>query len=288
MKPINRIIRTLMLFALSAVIITACSKKPQTSASSATNLKYSFKGNTAKHYVTTSKINQLIVAGGQEVGADVENIISYSVLKTGESNEKLNLKITVDSIYGLVKSMQGSMVNNPEEVKNKEFNMILSKDGEESGLEEAAQIEYSGVGGEKVNLKTSFSFIFTDLPAGAASIGYTWTDNDTIDMSASGQTVLMILNSNNTITAREDFMGYDCYKIEYSSNGERNSSGDTPQGFMTSSGNLAGSGYFYFAIKEGFVVKDHNEQKFEGELTIPTGDSFPMYMDIIIDVDLIK
>ena len=208
--------------------------------------------------------------------------------KTGEDDSNLKLGIKVDSIHTAVKSMQGNMVTNPEEVMNKEFPMLLSKKGEESGLEEAAEIEYSGVGGETVNLKTTFAMIFPDLPEGPVKIGYTWADNDTIDMSVSGQTVLMIINSTNTVVAKEKYMGYDCYKIEYTNTGERNASGDTPQGFMTSSGDLTGKGYLYFAYKEGILVKDHNEQKFDGDLTLPTGDAFPMYMDIKIDVELVK
>ncbi len=288
MTKTKRFNATGVILTLILLLIAGCSKQPQTSTKSGDILNYSFGGDVAYNFNALTKVSQLIVFGGQEISADIESIISYSVTKTGENEDKIDLNIKIDSIYNIVKSPQGDMISNPEEVKNVEFNMKLSRKGEESHMDEAAAIKYAGIGGETVDLKTSFSFIFPDFPAGASGIGYAWVDNDTIDMSSAGQTVLMIINSNNTITAKENYNGYDCYKIEYTTTGERNASGDTPQGFMTQSGDMVGKGYMYYAIKEGLIVKDYNEQKLEGELTIPTGESLPMYMDIIIDSEVKK
>lgn len=288
MKKITKFTLTGSILVLLIVLISGCAKRAQSSAQPEDILNYKFDGETSFKYLATSKINQLIVFGGQEISADIETLVSYSVKKTGESQGLIDLNIKVDSIFNKVSSVQGNMLSTPDEVKNAAFDMKLSKKGEESGLDEAARFEYTGVSGEKANLKTSFLFIFPDFPEGANGIGYTWIDNDTIDMSVGSQTVLMIINSNNTITARENYNGFDCYKIEYTNTGERNASGDTPQGFMTQSGDMTGKGYMYYAIKEGVIVKEYNEQKLEGDLVIPTGESLPMYMDIVIDSELQK
>ena len=288
MKSIARLTLSASILIMVLMLISGCSKQVQKSASSEDILKYKFEGNTTNKFIAKSNISQQIVFGGQEISADIETLLSYSLTKTGESEDIIDLTIRIDSLYNRVTSAQGNMINTPEEVKNAEFTMKLSENGKESGLEEAGNIEYTGVTGEKANLKNSFLYIFPDLPGTAINIGYTWVDNDTIDMSAGSQTVLMILNINNTITAREKYNGYDCYRIDYTVKGERNASGDTPQGFMSQSGDLTGKGYMYHAIKEGILIKEHNEQKIEGDLVIPTGESLPMYMDIIIDSELQK
>jgi hypothetical protein len=288
MKKDRLILRTFMGLALALLILPGCSKKPQASTNPSDLLNYSFEGEAVKQYTAASKVNMLIIAGGQEIPVDIENILSYSLSKISVDNDKIEVNIKIDSMHGVFKSMQGDMTTNPEELRNREFSMTISKKGDESGLEEAAQIEYTGVNGEKANLKSSFAYLFPDLPSGATGIGYTWEDNDTIDMSASGQTILMIINSKNTIAAREKYMGYDCFKITSTSTGERSQSGDSPAGYISSSGELTGTGYLYFAIKEGIVIKEHVDQKLEGDMTIPTGDTFPMYMDITMDNDLKK
>jgi hypothetical protein len=288
MKNIVRFKFSASILTMLLVLLSGCSKHVQKSAASEDFLKYKFEENTTNKFMAKSNMSQIIVFGGQEISADIETLLSYSVTKTGENEDIIDLTIRIDSLYNRVRSAQGNMISTPEEVKNAEFTMKLSTNGKESGLAEAGNIEYTGVTGEKANLKNSFSYIFPDLPATAVNIGYTWVDNDTIDLSAGSQTVLMILNLNNTITAREKYNGYDCYRIEYTVKGERNASGDTPQGFMSQSGDLSGKGYMYYAIKEGLIVKEHNEQKLEGDLVIPTGESLPMYMDIIIDSELQK
>lgn len=286
MKALIRILSLLIIVAIMAV---SCNKSVQTATKiTDSKLKYNFALNQEYKYSSATIMDQLMTFGGQEIAVGAESYMDYTVTGLGKDGAKFSIKIRVDSLSQSASSMQGQMNSNPKEIIGKEFQMSVSELGKESDLEEAELIEFMAIGDQPTNMKATFLIMFADIPDAALKIGYTWTQSDTVDMSTAGQSAQMIIHSNNTVAARENFNGYDCFKITSTNTGERTSSGDTPQGFISTSGKLVGTGILYFAITEGMIVSEENIQKFDGEVSIPTGESIPMYMDIKITNELKK
>ena len=288
MKKIQILLSRTAIIAAIILIAASCSKKLQTAGTTGDALQYKFEEGKNYHYLNNTVVDQLIVYGGQEIGALITSDMGFTLTGLGQTDEGINLKVKVDSIVGSANSMQGNMNSDSKDVRGKEFTMTLTPKGIESNLDEAEKIKYKGVGDQASNLKAAFSLIFQDLPEESIKIGYTWTKVDTVDMSVEGQSAYLILNSNNTVEAKETRNGFDCYKITSTNTGERSSSGETPQGLMSTSGSLAGTGVFYFAPKEGIIIEETSNQKFDGEISIPTGESIPMIMDIKINNKLVK
>lgn len=288
MKKIQILLSRTAIIAVIMLIAASCSKKLQTASTPGDTLQYKFEEGKNYHYLNHTVVDQVIIYGGQEIGALVTSDMGFMITGLSQSDEGINLRVKVDSIVGSANSMQGNMNSDSKEVRGKEFTMTITPNGIESNLDEAEKIKYKGVGDQASNLKAAFSLIFQDLPEESIKIGYTWNKIDTVDISIEGQEAYLILNSNNIVEAKEIRNGYDCYKITSTNTGERNSSGETPQGFMSTSGSLAGTGVFYFAPEEGIIIEEITTQKFDGEISIPTGESLPMIMDIKINNKLVK
>lgn len=288
MKNEMKILRLSAILMAVLILSISCSKQLQTSKSESVILKYNFEQGTQYKYQNVSKIDQVILIGDQEIGALITSNMGFVITGVDSKDDEIGIKVRVDSITGSAQTMEGQITSDAKEVRGKEFNMAISFDGKEKRLEEAEKITYIGIGDQPSNLKASFTMLFSDMPLEAVKLGYTWTQSDTVDLTVGDQNAQIIIHSNNIIESREVVDGYDCFKITSTNTGERNASGNTPQGFMSQSGELTGTGILWFAPKEGIVIKEEVNQKYDGTLTLQTGDSFPMIMDIKIENRLIK
>lgn len=278
MNKFKKMIRLALLAIIPAAFIAGCSSTAKVSAPSAELARYKFNETESYKYRQESTMDQLIIYMVEEMGATVSSTIEFSI-KPGESVDGITeLGITIDTLGISVKSIQGDFVTAAKELKGKQFNIKLSETGKETGLDQAANVKYM-VAGQEANLKSTFSMFFPDLPSEAIMPGYTWSQTDTVDMSAGSESATMIIISNNTVTGRETLNGYDCFVITGTFTGTRESVSNTPQGSISSSGDITGSGTIYFAPKEGLLVKDSNKVKVDGSLLIPTGEALPMIID---------
>ena len=286
MKKSN--ITTLLSFLLViTLVLTGCAKKLTSSSSGEGNLQYGFTGNESYSYMQTSKMIQTVVFGGQEVNTSVNTNFGFTAKGKGIVNGDLILEITVDTMGLSINAMGNNMKEDISDLKGKNFMMTMSTKGKDKDLDEAESITFSIAGLQTSNLKSSFSTIFPGLPEENASIGYTWQDTDTINVNTETENAELIIISNNTVESREEVSGYDCYKITYLISGTRDGSSQTPQGLIVTNSDVKGSGYFYFAVKEGIIVSDHSEMKSDGDVVIPTGESIPMYMTITTDFNIL-
>ena len=260
--------------AVPALLFAGCSSMKQ-AKTDANNMTYKFAGAKAFSYGQTSEMVQSIVYNGQEISSLINTETGFTLVPGSKTGDKISLNVTMDTLGISVESMQGNIVDDIDHIKGKSFNISLSERGEESDLDEAEKITYMIAGQQESNLKGAFLMLFPNLPAEPANVGFSWEENDTIDMSTGTENVVMIMKSVNTVAALEEFGGYNCLKIAYTFTGERNATSNTAEGTISSGGDMNGTGYFYFAPEEGLLVKDHSEIKFDGSIMIPTGGSLP-------------
>lgn len=277
-----------MVFIIPAIIISGCNPKATVSKIDAYKLEYKLSGDQPYKYLQDSKITQSIVYMGQEINTVINSCLGFTALATGASESDVDINITIDSLGYTINSVQGNMVEDMDELAGEKFNMSMSKNGKVRDLDEAEKLKYTVAGTQSADMKSSFTMIFPTLPAENIKIAHTWTDTDTIDVSTPTDDVQMIMTSNNTVESREELNGYDCFRIGYTMTGTRDGSSTTPQGIIVTSSDLSGSGHYYFAFKEGIIIKDHAEIMSEGEVVIPGGEAIPMNMETIIKMDLMK
>ena len=281
--------KTLAILSLFLVIIlglSGCGKKMASSTSAVSDLKYSFSGQDAYSYLQESRIIQTVVFQGQEVSSTINSDMGFTTTPKGIAEGSLMVEVTIDTLGLSVNSMGGSMNENISDIQGKSFMMSMDAKGDNKNLDEAENLTYTVAGTSETNMKSSFMMIFPRLPEANLKVGYTWEDTDTLNVNTSTETMEMITQSKYTVEAREKVSDFDCYKIAYEVAGTRDGSSQTPQGMILTNADISGTGYYYFAMKEGIIVSDHSSIKADGSVVIPTGDSLPMYMTINADLKL--
>jgi len=266
------------------MIMAGCGKKMTSATSNAVNLKYGFSGDESYSYLQESQIIQTIVFGGQEVSTTIKTDMGFTASSKGVTDGSLGLDITIDTLGLTVNSMAGNITEDIDDLKGKSFYMTMNTKGEDQNLDEAEKLTYTIAGMSTSNLKAGFIMIFPELPGENIQPGFTWEDTDTINIDTDTETLEMITLSKNTVESIEEVSGYECYKISYQVSGTRDGSSQTPQGMIITNSDISGTGYYYFAFKEGILVSDHSDIKSDGTVVIPTGESIPMYMTMAVDM----
>ncbi len=271
-----------------SLVSVSCSKMTTAGSSNEQNLEYLYTGDQVYPYNQTSKTNQTVVFGGQEISTIINSNLGFTAAGKGISNGTLILDVTIDTLGIKISSMQGNITEDISSMKGKSFMMSMDQDGDNKDLDNAESLSYTIAGLQTANMKSSFANLFPVLPGENIHIGYTWQYSDTININTDTENAEMIISNASTVESKENISGYDCYKISYSIKGTRSGSSQTPQGMIISNADISGTGYFYFAFREGILVSDHTDMKSEGSMVMPTGESLPLYMTSVSDFKLME
>ncbi len=244
-------------------------------------LAYNYVEGKSVSYTLTTAITQAMDVSGQTMNVLVNNNMAFKVKMLGKSNENLKLEITVDSLSTKVESPQGSTGGKIKDVEGKTFNMVLSPLGKEIDVNEAAKIEYTVEGSGGGNMSQSFASIFPDLPENPVKPGDTWTKNDTISNNSTTTKVKQIIQSTNKFEGIEKIDGVECAKITSAITGTMSTTVQNQGMDIFYSGPLQGTVTLYFAVKEGYFVKQEVLTKMTGTIEISGTQSmtFPVVMD---------
>lgn len=273
-----------ILLALSVSANGFSQKKPKGKLPKGTvKLEYIFPANKPISYLSTTKVLQTMEVEGQtfEVNANIE--FGCTVMSSGKQDGNLKLEIRVDTLYQNQDTPQGSTGGTVREVQGKVFNMLLSRSGAEVDLSEAEKITFNLEGSGESNLAQSFVSYFPDLPEKPVKPGNTWITNDTVRSKSPSASENIIVQSDNKYLGIEKIDGINCAKITATLTGTREQKLQTMGMDIFIKGSFTGTGELFFAVKEGYFIKQVVTTKMNGNIDI-TGDqnmSFPMVMDMV-------
>lgn len=233
-------------------------------------------------YDMSTVVAQAMDINGQSMNVLIENSLSFKMKMLGKTDSNLKLEITIDSLSMKVDSpMGGSTASKIKDVEGKVFNMLISQYGKEIDYSEAAKIEYSIEGAASGNLSQSFSSIIPDLPEKAVNPGYTWTKSDSIINKTSVGQSSQIFQSENKFEGLENINGIECAKITSTMTGTMQTTAQNQGMDIFYSGPFQGSVTLYFAVKEGYFVKQESVTRMSGTVDVSGAQSmsFPITMD---------
>jgi hypothetical protein len=244
-------------------------------------LVYSMTEGKTITYSLITIVNQTMDINGQTMTNIINNDMAFKLKMVGKVEENLKFQITMDSLSMKVESMQGSSGAKIKDVEGKSFNMIISPLGKVIDASEAAGVKYSVEGQGNSDLSQSFSKMFPDLPEKAVNPGDTWTRNDTITTKTETSNTIQILQSVNKYEGIEKINGVECAKISATVTGTMQTNMQNSGMDIFLSGPLQGTLTYYFAVKEGYFVKQESKSKMNGTIEIsgPQSMSFPIIMD---------
>jgi hypothetical protein len=166
-------------------------------------------------------------------------------------------------------------------VKGKSFNMVISPAGKTLDVTEASKIVYTMEGSGESNLSQAFSNYFPALPSEAVKPGDTWISNDTINSKSPTNSMFMPVKSSFKYEGAENVDGVDCAKITAEVSGTRKMSTQSQGMEIHTSGPYTGTQVLYFALKEGYLLKETLTTRMTGTIEIPDQNmSFPVVMTL--------
>jgi hypothetical protein len=191
---------------------------------------------------------------GQKINVESTVTGTYSFKSMGQKDSHLQLEVTIDGMSINTKSPQREFSPDMSPIIGKNFIMILSSLGEELDVSGAKSIQYEGPTGKR-NLASRFQTLFPNPAGKSVKAGDSWTTQDAI--VEEGETGKVTINFKNvhTLEGFETVEGMECARIKAKISG--NLEGDGTQGGATYTvkGGYEGTDTWYFAYKEGILVK---------------------------------
>jgi hypothetical protein len=291
----NSHIRYSVLAGLVLIISANCSigisqKKADSSVQKeGIKLEYKYQADKSVKYLSETKIVQDMDVNGQSMLVNVSISLGCEVKSAGKQGENLNLGIKIDTLAQNVESPQGSAGGPVNDVKGKEFNIVISPSGRPIDLSGASKVVYTIEGSGESNLNQTFLSYFPVLPKNSVQPGDTWTTNDTIDSKSQANSVWMLVAAAYKYEGIEKINGSDCAKITATLTGTRKMTTQSQGMEIHTSGPFTGTQTLFFAVNEGYFVKQTVVSKMTGNIEIPDQNmSFPVVMTITSTNEIVK
>jgi hypothetical protein len=226
---------------------------------------------------------------GQKIDVESKAESTYSVLSMGQKDGNLQLEVTIDNLSIHTKSPQREFSPDLASVVGKRFVMVLSPLGEELDVSGAESIEYTGPAGKR-NLASRFQTVFPDASVQPVKVGNSWTTQDAIvEKGETGMITIRFQNAH-TFAGIETVEGLECARIQAKVSGDVEGDGSQGGATYTVKGRYQGVDTWYFAYKEGILVKLLSSGTIDAtiDVTSPQNITIPTKQELESEITLIR
>lgn len=252
-------------------------------------LKYRMAEDQVLKYQASSDFKMKLEVMGQKMEIDGKEAYAFSVEAKGLKEDNHKLGVTIDSMSISLTTPQGELNADMSGVEGKGFDMVLSPLGEEMDMSGAESLKYELEPGNVYNVKSKFQLIFPDLAGRPLKLGDTWKSKGALDEKTSKGFMTITFDSLNTLEGFETVDGLECVKITSESVGVlKGKSQPQPGVDLVSEGKINGTDIWYFAYKEGMLVKVITKGTGETTAKGPQNITIPMTRQFEGEVKLIK
>lgn len=252
MKGLRAVVPVLVLFVLAGY---AQQGNVNSKSDTAVTLAYQFPEGKTLAYRQSSTETQNLEISGQPVTSQTQGTLEFSAKPKGVKDGNFNLGVTIDAMKVSVQGSQGDLSPDLSPVIGKSFDMVLSRLGKEIDTSGAAALHYDlGTGGSR-DMAPSFQAFFLDLPDHPVKASDTWPSEDTVIQKVGSGEIRISVKHVHTLDGFETVDGRECARIKTGTKGTL--TGNMEQGGVGLSfdGKIEGETTWYFAVKEGILVK---------------------------------
>ena len=242
-----------------AALLGCAGKKMAIKTRDGVILQYRMAEGKAVVYEKTETSTQSMKMMGQALDTSTNKTMAFTVLPKAPEDGMNSLAITIDAMEAGLETPQGEFTADTEPVIGESFNMMLSAQGKEMGLDEADGIEYSlGMAGTR-SVRSEFDAFFPDLPESRVKIWDTWTTVDTINVADSGMDVQIISENLNVLEGYETVSGRECAKVTVDVTGSVTGEGMQGGANLEFAGDITGKETWYFDYAQGLFAKSESD-----------------------------
>ena len=234
---------------------------------SAVTLAYQFPEGKTLSYRTVSNEKQFMQVGGQDVNTNTESSLEFTAKPKSSKDGVHGITVTLDAMKIRVLGPQGDQSPLLDHVPGKSFDMSLTRLGKETDTSGAAAITYA-LGSSTRDLSSRFQAFFPDLPDRPIKQGDTWPSQDAVTEKTGEGDIFVSMNHVNTVDGFETIDGIECARIKTDSKGTLKGNLEQGGASLTLDGTMTATTSWYFAIKQGFLVKSDTKAALTGSLVV--------------------
>lgn len=276
------------LLAVGMIAGCAAKKMPWGDPETGLILKYRMDPGQSLQYKSETNADQYMEVMGQSIDVVTERTLTLTMTPKGTQGENLLLGFTIDSADFSMDGPQGSMTSDMSEVEGESFDMTINSIGEEIDVSGAEALQYEVEGTER-SMSADFQMFFPDFAGKPVKMGETWTSSGTLDIDEGNNQIKINLESINTLDGFEVIDGYECVRIKTDVTGTMEGEGEAQGMSLTMEGEGEGTDTWYFAYKEGILVKVISEFYLDGNIDVTSANmSIPMKQEMKMTLSLIK
>jgi len=276
----------------AAFILTDCAtvKSGSTAGRKKVLLQYNYPQDNAVKYQLNSKIVQTLDIQGMVMDVNVITTSGFSIKSAGKEADNLKLTILIDTMAQSMETPNGYSGGAITDAIGKSFDMVISEIGKEIDLSGANELTYDIPGSGQTNAVSTFAEFFPDMPAGKVKPGHAWTSTDSVNAVSPTSTTVSYTVSENIFEGIENIDGIECAKITSTLSGNQTMETQAQGMDIKTSGPFTGTSTVFFAIGEGYFVKQTNNIKLDGELelTYPQEMTMPLTMEMSSVNEVVK
>ncbi len=234
-------------------------------------LEYRMDDGDALKYEMTQDGTEVVEVMGQTSESATHKAYVFTVEPRGMKGKNHLLGITIESLEASMKNIQGEFNAETEGVVGAAFDMALSPLGKEVDVSGAEAITY-GIGplGDR-SIKSDFEGAFADLAGRPVKIGDSWSSRDTLNIDQGNAAITIISEGVNTLDGYETMEGFECARVLVDITGTVTGEGEQMGAPLVFDGTMTGTETWYFAYKEGFLVKSSSEANTDIMVTVQAG-----------------
>jgi len=272
------------------VLITACGSSEKLDLNKEYKLEYRSYEYKDLKYKAVYNLKTFMEMQRQPMNAEriFDFIYSFSG-KEAESENSHLLSITLENMDAKMITALGQQKFDTRHINGKSFDMMISANGRELSYPHSDQLlrlDMGAMAGGELNLEFILKYNFPELPDSPVKSNETWQETFQRTQIEGSLQPLVNINAVHQYVDVEKVDGYDCLKVKSSYKAEIEGS-EVQMGMKwTYIGKLEGSSTWYFAVKEGFVVKVSTIEKSKGIIK-STGDDpveVPIQQEISVDI----
>ena len=287
-----RIVPSILLVVLTVGLAAGCAgnQDPWGDPESGLILTYRMpEGQTLQYTVAFDQTHTLSIPD-EERRFGNGRTIDFSATPVASPDENLVMTITIDEMTLRFDTPRGVNELDVKKIREQSFELKMSRLGRVLDSGEAANFTYFLGGAGEQGIDKDFGDFFPGLPDQPVRVGDTWTYRGGIPGNSFNPETSILLTSVNTLEGFETIDGMECAKITSEFNGELVTEGQSTPGTVISGGPVTGSATWFFAYKEGLLVRAN--RTFRAETTIAMGDPgrppVPAVEETKIEISLVE
>lgn len=230
-------------------------------------LRYKMPAGQVLRYQDTGETRETTEVMGQTNETVATSKKTQSFLGKGQKEGNHLLEVTIDDWTLTILSMQGDLSPDLKSVQGNSFDMVLSPLGVEVDVSGAESLTFEIAGGTQ-NVASRFKIFFPDLPDKPVTIGDSWPSSFVIE-NKSGPSIRRVeIQRVNTFEGLETVDGMECARITSKQTGSVSGTGSQQGLELLFAGTVKGTDVWYFAPKEGILVKSTSDVVNEITITV--------------------